>query len=140
MSTSATDGTAADLAAKRRLLEDGLRQLGSLIVAYSGGVDSALVMSVANNILGDRTVAVTSATWAGEGNISVACMGTTPSHRAARSETLGPFWEPVPSNPGWLGRFEADSSRIGWEEPHWTGQGVRAIGGEIPRRGWSATR
>ncbi len=51
--------TGADLADKQRLLEAGLRDLGSVIVAYSGGVDSALMMAFAHNVLGPRAIAVT---------------------------------------------------------------------------------
>jgi uncharacterized protein len=40
-------------------LEDRLRALGSLVVCYSGGVDSAFVLLVAHRVLGDRAVGVT---------------------------------------------------------------------------------
>jgi pyridinium-3,5-biscarboxylic acid mononucleotide sulfurtransferase len=45
-------------AAKMSALEDRLRSLGSLMVAYSGGVDSAFLAAVAHRILGDRMLAV----------------------------------------------------------------------------------
>jgi uncharacterized protein len=51
--------TSVELSDKERALEDALRKLDSVIVAYSGGVDSALVMSVAHRVLGDRAVAIT---------------------------------------------------------------------------------
>jgi uncharacterized protein len=48
-----------DAATKERALEHLLSSLGSVIVAYSGGVDSAFLACVANRTLGDRAIAVT---------------------------------------------------------------------------------
>jgi uncharacterized protein len=44
---------------KERALRDALSSLGSVIVAYSGGVDSAYLAWVAHDTLGPRAVAVT---------------------------------------------------------------------------------
>src|SRR5258706_787323 len=44
---------------KERALSETLASLGSVIVAYSGGADSAYLAFVANRTLGDRAVAVT---------------------------------------------------------------------------------
>jgi uncharacterized protein len=44
---------------KERALRETLSSLGSVIVAYSGGVDSAYLAYVANDTLGDRALAVT---------------------------------------------------------------------------------
>ncbi|HUD75853.1 MAG TPA: hypothetical protein VMQ76_12340, partial [Terracidiphilus sp.] len=49
---------AADLALKLRALETRLGQLGSLMVAYSGGVDSAFLAATAHRVLGGRMIAV----------------------------------------------------------------------------------
>jgi len=48
-----------ELASKRQRLEAQLSALPSLIVAYSGGVDSAYLAYAAHHVLGDRMLAVT---------------------------------------------------------------------------------
>jgi pyridinium-3,5-biscarboxylic acid mononucleotide sulfurtransferase len=48
----------AQTAARLRALEDRLRALGSMMVAYSGGVDSAFLAATAHRVLGDRMLAV----------------------------------------------------------------------------------
>ena len=45
--------------AKEQRLVEQLRRLPSLVVAYSGGVDSAYLAYAAHQALGDRMLAVT---------------------------------------------------------------------------------
>ena len=47
-----------NLAAKRVLLDSTLHDLGSVMVAYSGGTDSAFLAYAAHQILGDKMLAV----------------------------------------------------------------------------------
>ena len=44
---------------KKQKLENYLRELGSLAVAFSSGVDSTFLLKVAKDVLGDRAIAVT---------------------------------------------------------------------------------
>jgi uncharacterized protein len=47
------------LADKQHRAQEVLRQLGSVIVAFSGGIDSTLVLKLAHDTLGDEATAVT---------------------------------------------------------------------------------
>ena len=49
----------SDLETKQHRLEDQLSKLPSVIVAYSGGVDSAYLVHAAHQVLGERMLAVT---------------------------------------------------------------------------------
>ncbi|MGP8253415.1 MAG: ATP-dependent sacrificial sulfur transferase LarE [Terracidiphilus sp.] len=48
----------SETAVRLRALEERLRELGSVMVAYSGGVDSAFLAGTAHRVLGDRMLAV----------------------------------------------------------------------------------
>jgi uncharacterized protein len=52
-------GAGADLASKAAALEARLASLGSVLVAYSGGVDSAFLGITAARVLGDRAICIT---------------------------------------------------------------------------------
>jgi uncharacterized protein len=57
--TQADRSVGAELAAKAAALDARLASLGSLIVAYSGGVDSAFLGMTAARVLGDRALCIT---------------------------------------------------------------------------------
>ena len=44
---------------KKQHLENYLRELGSVVVTFSSGVDSTFLLKVAHDVLGDRAIAVT---------------------------------------------------------------------------------
>ena len=49
----------ADLHAKKHKLEEYMKELGSIAVAFSSGVDSTFLLKVAKDVLNDKAIAVT---------------------------------------------------------------------------------
>lgn len=52
-------GLSAELSQKYARLKEILREMGQVVIGYSGGVDSTLVMKIAHDVLGENAVAVT---------------------------------------------------------------------------------
>ena len=48
-----------ELDLKFKTLKDSLEKLGSVAIAYSGGVDSTFLLKVASDVLGDNVIAIT---------------------------------------------------------------------------------
>ena len=59
MSTDTPAPLPAELSKKHEALKEHLIKLGAVAVAFSGGVDSTLLLNVAADVLGDNTVAIT---------------------------------------------------------------------------------
>ena len=53
------DGLSIELQGKLNALKDYIKDLGSLAIGFSGGVDSTFLLAVAHEVLGDKAIAVT---------------------------------------------------------------------------------
>ena len=50
-----------DSALKYEKLQKHLKEMGRLVVSFSGGVDSTFLLAVAHDVIGDQVTAVTAA-------------------------------------------------------------------------------
>jgi len=84
----------SDIQKKKEALEKYLASHDSLLVAFSGGVDSTLLLAVAGEVLGDRVVAVTFAApfhSSRETRAAVELAGTLGvRHRLVRTDDISP--------------------------------------------------
>ncbi|MDB5076740.1 MAG: larE [Chloroflexi bacterium] len=69
-------GNAKELDRKHSQLQETLHTMGSVLVAFSGGADSALLLKVAHDVLGDRAIG------------AIAVSETIPSDEVAQAESL----------------------------------------------------
>jgi uncharacterized protein len=104
-----------------RALEDRIRALGSAVVCFSGGVDSAFVLLVAHRVLGDRAIGLTAvspslAPSEKEGAIRVAKTLAAPHVLVDTHEIENENYAANPSNRCFYCKTELYSVARGWAD------------------------
>jgi uncharacterized protein len=104
-----------------RALEDRMRALGSVVVCFSGGVDSAFVLLVAHRVLGDRAIGLTAvspslAPSEKEGAVRVAKALAAPHVLVETHEIENESYAANPSNRCFYCKTELYSVARGWAD------------------------
>ncbi len=105
-----------NLLSKREALEKILKDLQSVLVAYSGGTDSTFLLKVAVDVLGDRVTAVT----ASSETYTMRKPGKLPSQLGyrillcTRMNWMIPISHPIPRTDVTIARRNSSQSFLSW--------------------------
>lgn len=126
------------LSEKYNILQEYLRSLGSVAVAFSGGVDSTFLLKVAHDVLGDKAIAVTATSCTfPERELNEAkafCQSNGITHVVCRSEELDiDGFRENPKNRCYLCKHELFEKV--WEIAHERGLNAVAEGSNLDDNG-----